>query len=73
MPSGILSLDCTHPGELPHVLRLAAMHYRDAGEKEREAPASTTVWAGLAEILENAANAASVHLRDTGMEMHREG
>lgn len=68
-----MSLECIHPGEIPHVLRLAAMHYRDAGEMERQAPDATTVWAGLAEILENAANAADAHLRDTGMEIHREG
>ena len=71
--STILSLQCLHPGEVPHVLKLAAMHYRDAGELERQTPDAVTVWAGLAEILENAANAASVHLRDTGLEMHREG
>lgn len=68
-----ISLDCIYPGEVPHVLKLAAMHYREAGEMERQAPESVTVWAGLAEILENAANAAARHLRDTGLEMHREG
>ena len=67
------SLECLHPGEVPHVLRLAAMMYRDTGELERQTPPATTVWDGLAEILANAANAADAHLRDTGMEIFREG
>lgn len=71
--SGTLSLDCIHPGEIPHVLRLAALHFRGAGELERQTPAALTVWDGLAEILANAANAADRHLRDTGMEIFREG
>jgi hypothetical protein len=65
--SEILSLECIHPAEVAHVLRIAASKCRNAGEMEREAPAATTVWDGLAEVLENAANAAERHLRDAGL------
>lgn len=70
---GTLSLDVLHPGEVPHVLSLAAEIYRQAGERERDTPAASGVWYGLALVMQRAAELAQAHLRDTGMEIYREG